>query len=336
MASTLNSGEVAGIHTRYVSCQSVNREVPRFAGCPDSRAESRRSWVRRRAGRHGGEGERTPRPRCRTPGPVTRESIPTYTLGIDLASQPKETGVCLIDWSAGAGEVIDLQSGELTDDALVDLMLDERVAKVGIDAPFGWPVAFIDAVTSYRDEGRWIDLEANELRFRATEIRIFEETNQWPLSVAVGDLAWPAMRAARLLSRVVASEDAQRRRPARGMPLMLDRSGAGLVVEVYPMAALRRWQLIPAGGAAAWSYKGDKPGRRDRRADYLKAIRTQLTIRMSADHVECCVEDDDEFDALISALIARAAQTGATDPIPQGMRWLAMREGWIHLPAPTR
>ncbi len=102
----------------------------------------------------------------------------------------------------------------MTDDVLVELMLDPQVAKVGIDAPFGWPLAFIDAVTTYRDDGRWIALEANELRFRATEVRIFEETSQWPLSVAISDLAWPAIRCARLLSRVVAPNE------------VLDRSGA--------------------------------------------------------------------------------------------------------------
>ena len=46
-----------------------------------------------------------------------------------------------------------------------------------------------------------------------------------------------------------------------------------------------------------------------------------------------CVADDDDFDALVSALVARAVEVGATDPIPSGHHWLAMREGWIHLPA---
>lgn len=80
----------------------------------------------------------------------------------------------------------------------------------------------------------------------------------------------------------------------------------------------------------------DKPGRSDRRAQHLAAVRGQLkdTVTMSAEHERACVEDDDDFDAFVCALVARAAQVGHTDPIPLGMRWLAMREGWIHLPAP--
>lgn len=255
----------------------------------------------------------------------TRHVPPQRTLGIDLASQPKETGACLIDWTGGVGRVVELDPVELTDDVLIELMTDPRVGKVGIDAPFGWPLAFIDAISSYRDEGRWLDLEANEIRFRATETRIFEETNQWPLTVAMSDLAWPAMRCARLLSRVVPADQ------------LLDRSGAGLAVEVYPMAALRRWHIVsPGSPSSSWSYKGDKPGRRERRAEHLATLRSRLgaTLQMSAAYETACIEDDDDFDAFVSALVARAAQVGRTDPIPRGMRWQAMREGWIHLPLP--
>jgi hypothetical protein len=39
------------------------------------------------------------------------------------------------------------------------------------------------------------------------------------------------------------------------------------------------------------------------------------------------------LDALVSSLVARAIEQGLTDPIPRGMRWQAIREGWIHLPA---
>lgn len=184
-------------------------------------------------------------------------------------------------------------------------------------------MAFIDALANYRDTGRWLDLDANEMRFRATEIRIYEETKQWPLSVAMSDLAWPAMRCARLLSRIVESGE------------LLDRSGSGLAVEVYPMAALRRWEIVAPGTApTTWTYKGEKPGRRNRRGQYLAALESVLggRVLMSAEHRARCVDDDDDFDAFVSALVARAAQLDRTDPVPRGMRWLAMREGWIQVP----
>lgn len=246
----------------------------------------------------------------------------SQTLGIDLASQPKETGVCVIEWRSDGGEVVELEKRMLDDDALLALMLDPAVSKVGIDAPLGWPLAFIDAISTYRDTGVWLELEANELRFRATETLIAEETGQAPLSVAVSDLAWPAMRCARLLSRLAEHHT-------------LDRSGSGLVAEVYPMAALRRWGVIGTGTSSSeWSYKGQGPGRQERRSQHLARLRALLgdSLRMTDSYAEACVADDDDFDALISALVARAIDTGRTDPIPRGHKWAAIREGWIHLP----
>ena len=38
------------------------------------------------------------------------------------------------------------------------------------------------------------------------------------------------------------------------------------------------------------------------------------------------------LDALVAALVARAAVIGCCEPIPPGDRALAMEEGWIALP----
>ena len=56
------------------------------------------------------------------------------------------------------------------------------------------------------------------------------------------------------------------------------------------------------------------------------------TITTPPAFIERCVADDDELDAFVSALTARAVERGLTDPIPRGQAWLALREGWIHLP----
>jgi hypothetical protein len=242
------------------------------------------------------------------------------TLGIDLASQPKETAVCVIEWAAGRGKVRDIVHGPLTDNTLLGLMRDGATTKVGIDAPLGWPLAFIDAISTYRDRGEWLLMEPNEIRFRATDNVVAVATGQTPLSVAMSDLAWPAMRCARLLAHAEAE---------------LDRSGDGRVAEVYPAAALRRWGLIPAGSAAKDSaYKGDKPGRRDRRQQLLDELMARLdgVVEVPSAVAARCVDDDDELDAFVCALIARAVEVGCTDPVPRGMRWVALREGWIHLP----
>jgi hypothetical protein len=111
-------------------------------------------------------------------------------------------------------------------------MRDPSVTKVGIDAPFGWPVEFVDAVHDYTTTGRWPDADSNRLLLRETDMHVKLITGQQPLSVTTDRIAYCAMRCARLLACFSETGEA-------------DRSGAGRFVEVYPAAALRQWGLDP-------------------------------------------------------------------------------------------
>lgn len=257
---------------------------------------------------------------------MNRECIPTTrTLGIDLASQAKETGVCAIDWATTPGVISDLGTRALDDERLLELVTDPAVSKVGIDAPFAWPVAFVDAVSTYRDHGTWLPLLHEDVRFRLTEREAERVTGQKPLSVATSDLAWPTMRLAHLFTELAASQGP------------LDRTGGGRVAEIYPAAALRRWGVIEQGtSVSAAAYKGTKPGRETTRRAMMTKLRARLEGRVviDDDSFERCVSDDDDLDALICALVARLVELGKCSEIPPGMRWAAVREGWIHLPYP--
>lgn len=270
----------------------------------------------------------TPGP-CRKRAIMPRELVPTSTLGIDLASQAKETGVCRIDWSGGGGRVADLGAQVLDDDRLVELMLDECVAKVGIDAPLGWPLAWVDALESYRDHTLWPSLETSELRFRATDFAV-KEAGKNPMSVATDLLVWPTIRCAKLLGAA-----------SGGQPI--DRAGGGRIAEVYPGAALKRFGLLPPETPiTSWRYKeparpkapdSETELRRENRAHMLDRILEELpTLEINPEFRARCEADDDPLDALVCALVARAVELGLCDPIPAGNRWQAMREGWIHLP----
>jgi Protein of unknown function (DUF429) len=83
-----------------------------------------------------------------------------------------------------------------------------------------------------------------------------EETGVDPLSVSSNLLAICAMRCAHLLVEL-AGEGA------------LDRTGAGLVAEVYPAAALRQWGLDPRG------YKGTKPEKVAKRQELVATNRAR-------------------------------------------------------------
>jgi hypothetical protein len=106
----------------------------------------------------------------------------------------------------------------------------------------------------------------------------------------------PAFRAARLLSEWQA-----------------DRTGAGRFVEVYPRAARARFELA--------------------RALSIKELQERAPwLTLAVEQEIACEQNEDCFDALISALVARASAIGLCEPIPDDLLDSARREGWIALP----
>jgi hypothetical protein len=215
------------------------------------------------------------------------------TLGVDLASAPAKTAACVIRWEDGAATVEHLQAG-VDDDQLQRLAAD--VDKVGIDVPFGWPDAFVASVSAHHRMDAWPGFDSAALRLRRTDEFVWRETGRPPLSVSADRLAVPAFRAARLLSEWQA-----------------DRTGADRFVEVYPRAARARFELG-----------------RTRSIEKLHARAPWLTLPL--DQARVCEQNTDCFDALVSALVARASALGLCEPIPDDLLESARREGWIALP----
>ena len=154
------------------------------------------------------------------------------TLGIDLAAQPANTSICAMEWGPGRPIVSALRSG-LDDAALLEAI--EGADKVAIDAPFGWPDEFVDAVSAHRNRSGWPgsdddqDIYRFRLSFRATDRRLIEHGARRPLSVSTDLIGVVAMRCAYLLDRLAAF----------GEPV--DRAGSGKLVEVYPAPTLTSW-----------------------------------------------------------------------------------------------
>ena len=134
-----------------------------------------------------------------------------------------------------------------------------------------------------------------------------------PLSVSTDRISLAAMRIAALLSR---------------LPERTALDGSGVVVEVYPAAALDRWGL---------------PSRRYKRRENSEARRvlverflaeTRQWLSVGETDANLCLSSDDSLDALMAALVARAAAVGLVEPIQPEDRASAAREGWIAVPSP--
>jgi predicted nuclease with RNAse H fold len=244
--------------------------------------------------------------------PHRRSKSGSRVLGIDLAAQKGKTCACVLV-SRGKKLRADLHD-HCDDQRLIDL--GQGCDKVAIDAPLGWPDAFVEAISAHRDLAPWPQRASEgftELYFRGTDLVVTQDRR--PLSVAADKLGVTAMRCAELLREWPTGRAA-------------DRTGFGLFVEVYPAAALIRWGLSPAG------YKGNA-GREARGKLLARLTKLLPALELSPESKKLAGESDDAFDALIAALAGRAALLGLTDGPPSDRRSAARREGWIHLPLRT-
>ena len=236
------------------------------------------------------------------------------TAGVDLATQPARTGLAVIAWGSGRARLTQLRLG-VTDQDVVEVA--RTADKVGIDCPLGWPDDFLAFVTAH-SAGR-VDLSGGEsgdelrrrLAYRETD-RVLRAAGSPPLSVSTDRIGLTAIRAATILEHLAAA----------GAPV--DRSGAGVVAEVYPAASLKRW------GLPHRQYK--REGNRRARQDLVAALRRRVPWLDLGEHAALCEDSDDALDAVVAALTARAAALGRCAPPPEQEVARARREGWILLP----
>lgn len=228
------------------------------------------------------------------------------TLGIDLASQPKDTAACRIDWTASRPGVEELEAG--CDDERLDELIAASDA-IGIDAPFGWPQPFLRSMADWQLD-RWDNTLRDQLTLRRTDVHVTRVCGLRPLRVAADRIALPALRNLALLHR-------------HGVT---DRSGppGGRFFEVYPAGSLKQWQLLSPPG-----YRGRSPSAGKRRTEILQALKDRF--RFSGG--ETAVDSDHLLDALVASLTASLPVEGRTLLPPENDLAAARDEGWIHLPA---
>jgi predicted nuclease with RNAse H fold len=238
------------------------------------------------------------------------------TLGVDLAAADERTAIALLDWSDRGAEVRALQRG-VSDGELVEAI--RAADKAGVDCPLGWPATFVAFLVAQQagqlspppaevDGASW----RRGLAYRVTDQVVRAEAGLNPLSVSADRIAHAAFRCAALLARLADG----------GEPV--DRAGGGVVVEVYPAAALRRWGLTHRG------YK--TPGRGVSHGFLLDELTAAAPWLDLGPFEPLCRTSHDAFDAVIAGLAARAAALGHVLPPDASQQEAARTEGWIALP----
>ncbi|AZZ80532.1 MULTISPECIES: DUF429 domain-containing protein [Gordonia] len=232
------------------------------------------------------------------------------TVGVDLSASPAKTAVAVLDWFDDRTELVDLVVG--ADDAEIRRLVD-GATRIGIDSPFGWPDDFVEFVVAHHRgglvPGRKLDDIANRrpLALRRTDRWIAESGLGRPLSVSADQIAHVAFRCAGLLADLGVEDRVE-----------------GWAVEAYPAGALKRWGLTSRG------YK--RAADRTVLTELVDALRTAAPWLELGERIGQMRSDDDAFDAVITALIARAAELGSTTLPSPDDRPVALREGWIHVP----
>ena len=242
---------------------------------------------------------------------------PRLVAGIDLAADPRRTGLAVLREENHVVRIDDVHVGASDDDVLAAIT---PASKAGVDVPFGWPRRFVDLVAGHQAG----DLEPpahtgpgwrRAVLYRETDLEVRKRVGKTPLSVAADKIAYPAIRWAAIAARL----------REQHIPTPLD--GSGVACEVYPGAALAAW------GLGAQRYK--KAAAALVRGQLVDALSARWSWLDWAGHQDVCAASDDALDAVIAAVVAREVLLGRAISPRAELAAAAADEGWIWLPTPN-
>jgi predicted nuclease with RNAse H fold len=158
-----------------------------------------------------------------SPRAVAEAPASTVFVGIDLAADPRRTGLAVLHEDDRC--VVQQVCVGAEDDALVQAV--RSAGKAGVDVPFGWPEPFVELLAAHAAgvlpaPGSTGPDWRRDLAMRTTDRAVHRRTGLTPLSVSTDRIAYPALRWAGLEARL------------RELGIDVSRDGSGTVCEVYP------------------------------------------------------------------------------------------------------
>jgi len=273
------------------------------------------------------------------------------TVGISLAA-PAATVACAIDWGSNSNQAeIVSWFEDLDDDNLTEFMCDPSVLKVGIDAPFGWPIDIVDPVDSYQAGGfdhsddsvmerSPIVTSGIDARGQRTGGYEYIRATDWNLWCQFGEIdqsMWFLTRSWRKCFYRTRRSEELLIRLSHESGTEIDRTGEGRCVEVCPGAALIRWGIEYRGVLHDYYRSGINKSQMDFQRIVINGLKERLEsmlfgLEASVDHCIGMYHGGPRIDALVSALVARSLAVGNCEPIPSDSQPLAEVEGWVRLP----
>ena len=238
-------------------------------------------------------------------------------VGIDCATQPKNTGLALAVLEGDRLTVHHARVAAHATDAAEtagDWLAEAPDGVLALDAPLGWPAPMGD-VLAHHEAGGSVPVEADRMVNRATDRVVRQRLGKKPLEVGADRIARTALAA-------LATLDSIRQRVPVAMGWTPGAIRGRHALEVYPAATLLARGLDPRG------YK--KPDVSARRAELLDALDLDAaeSVRRAAEAVDhvldavlCCVAAAD----YARGHVLTPTQAGVDDA-------LARREGWIWFP----
>jgi hypothetical protein len=235
-------------------------------------------------------------------------------IGIDCATDDKKVGLAYGTFENDRLEIHETIAGGVAASPrdVVSEWIHNRPGRtlLAIDAPLGWPQPLFRSLAAHQ-AGRAIDVAANELFRRATDLHIYSTLRKTPLDVGADRIARTAHAALRLLGDL------------RGLcnlaiPLAWDPEFTEMVsaIEVYPAATLLT-HLIRSNGYK----KSEQHGERGEILERLAALAALPT------DVSPMMKSADVLDAAVCVLAG--ADFLAGHAVAPSNQELAASEGWI-------